>query len=145
MLASMLLVGVAAVSGIVLNLLTKSPGRLWQEPAVWFTLAMFGWLLLHVVVGAFYRPMRQGRKVAYFTLVSFIFLVFALMTLTAKHGGAAEGESGSKESGREGRSHNDGVPLKVGPFCRKGLMCAESPSGAAFFPSCEHNSHSRQE
>ena len=36
---------------------------------------MFGWLLLHVIIGAFYRPIRQGRKVAYLTLVSFVFLV----------------------------------------------------------------------
>ena len=34
---------------------------------------MFGWLLLHVIIGAFYRPIRQGRKVAYLTLVSFVF------------------------------------------------------------------------
>ena len=56
---------------------------------VWVTLAMFGWLLLHVVIGAFYRPIRQGRKVAYLTLVSFVFLVIVLvgMFVTTKHGG----------------------------------------------------------
>ena len=42
------------------------------------TLAMFAWLLLHVIIGAIYRPNRQGRKVAYLTLVSFVFLVVAL-------------------------------------------------------------------
>jgi hypothetical protein len=59
---------------------------------VWVTVAMFAWLLLHVVIGAFYRPIRQGRKVAYLTLVSFVFLVIALvgMFLTTKHGGIAE-------------------------------------------------------
>jgi hypothetical protein len=89
MLASMLLVGVAVASGIVLNLLQTSPGALWRDPVVWVTLAMFGWLLLHVVLGAFYRPIRQGRKVAYLTLVSFVFLVIVLvgMFLTTKHGG----------------------------------------------------------
>ncbi len=56
---------------------------------------MFGWLLLHVIIGAFYRPIRQGRKVAYLTLVSFVFLVIALvgMFVTSKHGGAAEGNA----------------------------------------------------
>ncbi len=98
MLASMLLVGVAVASGIVLNLLKKSPGALWKDPVVWVTLAMFGWLLLHVIIGAFYRPIRQGRKVAYLTLVSFIFLVIALagMFASAKHGGVA-GNAGREE------------------------------------------------
>ena len=60
---------------------------------------MFGWLLLHVIIGAFYRPIRQGRKVAYLTLVSFIFLVIALvgMFVTAKHGGGAAGNAGKAE------------------------------------------------
>jgi ABC-type uncharacterized transport system permease subunit len=99
MLASMLLVGVAVASGIVLNLLKKSPGVLWKDPVVWVTLAMFGWLLLHVIIGAFYRPIRQGRKVAYLTLVSFVFLVIALagMFVTAKHGGAAQGSAANEE------------------------------------------------
>ena len=100
MLASMLLVGIAVASGIVLNLLKKNPGVLWKDPVVWVTVAMFGGLLLHVIIGAFYRPIRQGRKVAYLTLVSFLFLVFALvgMFVTAKHGGAAEGNAGSQRS-----------------------------------------------
>jgi ABC-type uncharacterized transport system permease subunit len=91
MLASMLLVGIAVASGIVLNLLKQSPGVLWKDPVVWVTLTMFGWLLLHVIIGAFYRPIRQGRKVAYLTLVSFVFLVLALVGMFAstKHGGGA--------------------------------------------------------
>ena len=97
MLASMLLVGVAVVSGIVLNLLRKSPGVLWKDPVVLGTLTMFGWLLMHVVIGGFYRPIRQGRKVAYLTLASFIFLVIALgMFVTTRHGGGA-GNAGKEE------------------------------------------------
>jgi len=91
-LASMLLVGVAVASGIVLNLLNaRSPSIPWNDPVVLGTLAMFGWLLMHTIISAFYRPIRQGRKVAYLTLASFIFLVIALalgMFVTTKHGGA---------------------------------------------------------
>ena len=60
---------------------------------------MFGWLLLHVIIGEFYRPIRQGRKVAYLTLASFIFLVIALvgMFVTTKHGGAAAGKAGNRK------------------------------------------------
>ena len=99
MLASMLLVGVAVVSGIVLKLLKRSPDLLWKDWVVFGTLLMFGWLLLHVVIGAFYRPIRQGRKVAYLTLVSFIFLVaLVVMFATTKHGGAEERKAGNEES-----------------------------------------------
>jgi len=92
-LASMLLVGVAVASGIVLNLLNarqSSPSIPWNDPVVLGTLAMFGWLLMHAIIGAFYRPIRQGHKVAYLTLVSFVFLVIALalgMFVSTKHGG----------------------------------------------------------
>ena len=48
------------------------------DPVVLVTLFMFGWLVLHAIIGAVYRPIRQGRKVAYLTLVSFVFLVVAL-------------------------------------------------------------------
>jgi len=99
MLASMLLIGVAVVSGIVLKLLKKTPGVPWNDWVVFGTLLMFGWLLLHVVIGAFYRPIRQGRKVAYLTLVSFIFLLaLVVMFATTKHGGAEETKAGDKDS-----------------------------------------------
>ncbi|MGA2256396.1 MAG: hypothetical protein ABSG53_17235 [Thermoguttaceae bacterium] len=102
MLASMLLVGVAVVSGIVLNLLNarhNSPGVPWNDPIVFGTLLMFGWLLLHVIIGAFYRPIRQGRKVAYLTLVSFVFLVALVLGvfISRKHGGAAERIAGNEK------------------------------------------------
>jgi ABC-type uncharacterized transport system permease subunit len=93
MLASMLLVGVAVASGIVLKLLSSgqdSPKVPWSDPVIFGTIAMFGWLLLHVIIGVFYRPIRQGRKVAYLTLVSFIFLVaLVIMFVSGKHGETA--------------------------------------------------------
>ena len=95
MLASMLLVAVGVASGIVLNLINSRqnvPGVPWTDPVILGTLSMFGWLLLNVIIGAFYRPIRQGRKVAYLTLASFLFLVIALAMLlfvNTKHGGFA--------------------------------------------------------
>jgi ABC-type transport system involved in cytochrome c biogenesis permease subunit len=87
LVASTLLTGLAVSSGIVLNWLGARPDGTvlsWHDPVVLGTLAMFVWLLLHVIIGAFYRPIRQGRKVAYLTLVSFVFLVIAL-TLALFH------------------------------------------------------------
>jgi ABC-type uncharacterized transport system permease subunit len=96
-MASMLLVGVAVVSGIVLNRLSGNTVP-WSNPVTLGTVAMFAWLLLHVIIGAFYRPIRRGRKVAYLTMVSFIFLI-ALVVLVVfvntKHGGATAGNAGA--------------------------------------------------
>jgi ABC-type uncharacterized transport system permease subunit len=90
LVASMLLTGLAVASGVALNWLQarqKGLGMSWYKPVVVVTLAMFGWLLLHVIIGAFYRPIRQGRKVAYLTLVSFLFLVIALVLFVMTHSG----------------------------------------------------------
>ncbi len=87
----MLLTGLAVVSGIVLNWLNtrqSRPGLSLRDPVVLVTLGMFGWLLLNVIIGAFYRPIRQGRKVAYLTLVSFLFLAIALaLFVMTRHSG----------------------------------------------------------
>jgi ABC-type uncharacterized transport system permease subunit len=91
LVASMLLTGLAVASGVALNWLqSRQNGQAmsWHTPVVFVTLAMFGWLLLHVIIGAFYRPIRQGRKVAYLTLVSFLFLVIALVLFVMTHGSA---------------------------------------------------------
>jgi hypothetical protein len=42
---------------------------------------MLGWLMIASVFSVAYRPARQGQKVAYLTLVSFVFLVFVLSML----------------------------------------------------------------
>ena len=90
LVASMLLTGLAVVSGVALNWLQARQdglGLSWHTPVVLITLAMFAWLLLHVIVGAFYQPIRQGRKVAYLTLVSLSFLLVALVLFVMTHGG----------------------------------------------------------
>ncbi|GAB6167242.1 cytochrome c biogenesis protein CcsA [Thermostilla marina] len=84
---------VGIFSGVVLNVISVEAGepRLpWYDPVVLATAGMFGWLVLMVGLGTFYRPAREGRKVAYLTLVSFVFLVLALGTVLSRvtqHGG----------------------------------------------------------
>lgn len=61
-----------------------------NDPVVLGTLAMFFWLLAAAAVNRFYRPAQTGRKVAYLTLVSFVFLAVALglaLGLGTSHGG----------------------------------------------------------
>jgi len=89
---SVLMLGVGVASGAILNL--GKPDRadrlLWIDPLVLFTNLTFTWLLVATVGGAFYRPARQGRKVAYLTLVSMVFLLLVLGVILlgkTQHGG----------------------------------------------------------
>ena len=80
---SVLFVGVGFVSGLILNLLQRAEAaqRLaWSDPTVWSVGGMFVWLLTASLFSGFYRPVRQGRKVAYLTIATFLLLaaVFAL-------------------------------------------------------------------
>jgi len=80
-LIALVMLGLGILAGGILNRinydrhLTRLP---WSDPFVLSTLVMFAWLLLSAGIGLFYKPARQGRKVAYLTLVSFVFLVIAL-------------------------------------------------------------------
>lgn len=78
---ALLLVLAGVVAGGILNAIREPgpPGRLtWHDPTVLTTLGMLVWLTVATALGAVYRPLRQGRKVVYLTLASFVFLVLAL-------------------------------------------------------------------
>jgi len=102
---SLLMLGVGVLSGVILNLIQSGRhggGLPWSDPFVLSTWIMFGWLLLCAVVSVFYKPARQGRKVAYLTLVSFVFLVIALGTglfLDTQHGGPRPKQPSGKRAG----------------------------------------------
>ncbi len=91
--AAMLAVGI--VSGFALRLIGDDGAarRLtWSDPAVLATVILFFWLLMHIGIAIIYRPAREGRKVAYFTVVSLLFLLLVIaiaMSIVADtgHGG----------------------------------------------------------
>ena len=77
LLVSMVLLGVGLLSGIVVNLINQKIGEgvlPWDDPVIVSSGALFTWLLIATVFNLYYRPARQGRKVAYLVLASFIFL-----------------------------------------------------------------------
>jgi ABC-type transport system involved in cytochrome c biogenesis permease subunit len=81
LVVSLVMVGISIFSGVILNRINAGrhgPVLSWHDPLVLGTLVLFLWLLLHAVIAAVYRPIRRGRKVAYLTVVSFIFLVLVL-------------------------------------------------------------------
>ena len=107
-------------SGMVLNLIDSEPteNRLpWTDPVVLSTFVMFGWLIVSAVIGVFYRPAREGHRVAILTVLSFLFLLVALgMILFAdtQHGGY-RGEA-------KGKCDNQSFRLCVSGLHQRGGM-----------------------
>jgi ABC-type uncharacterized transport system permease subunit len=78
---AILTLALGILSGMVLNVIyfDRPVNRIpWYDPVVLTTLAMFVWLVVSSGISLLYRPAREGRKVAYLTVLSFIFLVIAL-------------------------------------------------------------------
>jgi ABC-type transport system involved in cytochrome c biogenesis permease subunit len=90
---ALIMLGIGVLGGMILNSIAHRPieDRLpWSDPLVLSTIIMFFWLLAAVVVSRVFMTTRQGRKVAYLTLISFLFLVAALamgLLIDTQHGG----------------------------------------------------------
>lgn len=81
LLVSTGLLAVGLVSGVVLNLIKQArhaSGVPWSDPVVYTSGGLLLWLLAVVLFEWLYKPARQGSKVAYLTLASFIFLGLVL-------------------------------------------------------------------
>ncbi|HUT12579.1 MAG TPA: cytochrome c biogenesis protein CcsA [Thermoguttaceae bacterium] len=142
---SVLMLGVGVASGAILNLSKpdRSDRLLWLDPLVLFTHLTFTWLLVATVVGAFYRPARQGRKVAYLTLVSMVFLLLALGVMLfgkTQHGGE-QGATGilpvhwRDASGTQQLCKLYAVPLSPSSLAPRPSSLAPRPSSLAPRPS----------
>jgi ABC-type transport system involved in cytochrome c biogenesis permease subunit len=91
---ALIMMGIGLMTGSILNQIAAPPGagRMpWHDPIVLSTLVTFLSLLVAVTFAAFYHPARQGRKVAYLTVVTFLFLMLALavavgLFLRTQHG-----------------------------------------------------------
>ncbi len=71
---------IGLISGIAINGLNDSGDKLiaWSDPVVWTSGILFAWLLIATLFNLVYQPARQGRKVAYLVVTSFLFLVLEL-------------------------------------------------------------------
>ena len=75
------LVAGGLASGIVMNLiysLSDATALPWTDAVVWTSGLLLAWLLGAIAFEHFYKPAGQGRKVAYLTVVSFLFLSLVL-------------------------------------------------------------------
>ncbi|MEX0585010.1 MAG: hypothetical protein WD176_00095, partial [Pirellulales bacterium] len=62
----------------------------WTDPVVLSSSVLVGWMVAAWLFNHLYKPAQQGRKVAYLTVASFVFLVIVLVSMLApsKHGSA---------------------------------------------------------
>lgn len=82
---SAVLIALGFVSGLVMSIAMHHGERaynLWTDPVVLSLAAMLAWLVGAEAFRLVYPAARRGRKVAYLTLASFVFLVIALASLT---------------------------------------------------------------
>ena len=78
---SSVLTAVGVVGGVIMNRIRHSQtgqGLPWTDPVVATSSLLFLWLLATLIFEAAYRPAQQGRKVAYLTMASFVFVFFAV-------------------------------------------------------------------
>lgn len=117
-LASVMLLGCGIIAGAVLNLVNHGESTdhvPWTDPIIWSSVLAVVWLFAAAVFNAIYRPARQGRKVAYLTVVSFVFLALALavsLFVDTQHSGTPPGT-------REGEMSQRTVS---GATCSRGVM-----------------------
>jgi hypothetical protein len=98
----------------------------WHDPVVLSTLLLLFWLLAAVVVGALYRPARQGRKVAYLTMVSFVFLALVLaagLLLNSRHW-ERKGEGGERKA-EMGRLVSENWSMQIAKCKLQNVNCSD--------------------
>jgi ABC-type uncharacterized transport system permease subunit len=89
---SAVLIALGFLSGVAMNVAAhrgQAAYVLWTDPVVLSLAAMLLWLIVAEVFRLVYPAARRGRKVAYLTLASFVFLIIALaslMLLDSVHG-----------------------------------------------------------
>ena len=99
LVVSTILMGAGLISGCAINLVQGSanqgPTIAWSNPVIWSSAILFVWLLIVSIINTLYRPLQQGRKIAYIMVCSFICLALEI-ALVLMLGHAA----GQKSSGQ---------------------------------------------
>jgi ABC-type transport system involved in cytochrome c biogenesis permease subunit len=79
---SAVLVAAGFISGVVLNAVNhrhQSDYVPWTDPIIWRSAGMMVWLIVAAVFSRTYKPANHGRKVAYLTVASFVFLAISVL------------------------------------------------------------------
>ncbi|NLF72740.1 MAG: cytochrome c biogenesis protein CcsA [Candidatus Anammoximicrobium sp.] len=89
------------LSGVVLYLVSDWNRMPWNDPVLWISAVLLLWLAVVFVFQARYKPARQGRKVAYLTLSTFVVLalVLAMVLLVPSRHASSLSEASSSTRG----------------------------------------------
>ena len=85
-------IALGLIAGIVLNAVKArghAPAVPWSDSVVVSSALLLAWLLAATIFEWLYKPAQQGRKVAYLTVASFVFLAFVMAMLVV--GGSQHG------------------------------------------------------
>ncbi len=83
-------------AGLTLNLIrqvSRDATIAWTDPVIFSSAILFLWLAAASLFEALYKPARAGRKVAYLTLASFVFLGLVLSLVLLGQHGSTQGRS----------------------------------------------------
>jgi ABC-type uncharacterized transport system permease subunit len=116
LVVSTVLLGVGLLSGMVLNLAARRVP--WTDPVVVSSTVLLAWLVTMTCFESFYKPARQGRKVAYLTLASFIFLALALGLVLYSQHASTERPTSARPTGTRLTAHTPFQPRLVGEVRR---------------------------
>ena len=95
--ASIGALGIGLLSGVVLNF-SVHDNVPWTDPIVLASGIWLAWLISAIAFHAFYKPARQGSKVAYLTIGSFIFSALVLAVFYFVPGGHSNSQQARNES-----------------------------------------------
>jgi ABC-type uncharacterized transport system permease subunit len=113
LVVSSCLLAAGLVSGTLLNLTKRQAGLPWTDPVVWTSGILFLWLFAVLLFESLYKPAQQGRKVAYLTLASFVFLALVVaMALVgpSRHVAPQRAASEPPEAHRDTLDPSGGLP-----------------------------------
>jgi len=101
---SAIFLATGVLSGIALN--AKGGKVPWNDPVIWSSGLLLLWLFVAMIFNIVYRPARQGRKVAYLTLASAVFLLLVLAVTRL-----APSAHPRRQASAENTQHSDSMPL----------------------------------
>lgn len=98
-------IALGLIAGIILNAVKargSGSGLPWNDSVVVTSAVLLVWLLAATVFESLYKPAQQGRKVAYLTIASFLFLalVMAMLLVGGSQHGRASASGGPPLEGR---------------------------------------------
>jgi ABC-type uncharacterized transport system permease subunit len=104
-IVSTILLGVGVLSGLTLNALNHrrdaTTAMPWNDPVVWSSALLLIWLIVAAIFNAVYRPARQGRKVAYLTVASMVFLILVLAIVLLGPSQHAQNSAAAQRAGAD--------------------------------------------